>query len=597
MHEDLQRRQGIAGRLLAPEPVDEPLGGDHLGRGQRQHCEDGALPRRSERDDPTPLDHLDGTEQPELHALRVVVASDRMDDFAPDGPAPVACSRYWCRVAGPPRKADIVSTLPKLLLALMFGCATLVSVSSPAATVGPHCGALPGLTPNVWQGLGIGPGATDEWETAGNWSFGVAPSASADPYVCIPTGGVPRIRAGEEAQLVVLDVATGATLEVDTGGKLFLYGDQATRPSTIRGRLEVSGSTLGGPARTDVLGRLVLRNLAGAATLTTRECAYLLGPYRSGEEPCVPGTPIAGDTGLLVVADQGVVDVEGGGVNFGDQFQMIVHGLLRVRDGGYLAADHGTRLELRPRTGAGAGTGTLRFEDDGDYLEGKNDFGIPSLGAVVNQGQIVKNGGTGTTLVTGTYSQPAPGGVTVSSGTLLLPSGATKAAKVGAGDGYGSGRCELPVPGCQAKTFVDDRQNVRFKVPTIDTSGAAVVVRELSAKDSPADIGYPVEAHAVGLKASAAKPAVLTLSYDERLLGDKSWQSVRILRKADGSSRFATVRACQGNGRPPAGQVACVDRRGLAGSSRDVVDTEGPDGSPDVVMVVRTTQTSRWVAR
>ena len=159
----------------------------------------------------------------------------------------------------------------------------------------------------------------------------------------------------------------------------------------------------------------------------------------------------------------------------------MVHGLLRVHDDGFLAADHGTRLELLPHSGPTAGTGTLRFEDDGDYLEGRNDFGIAELGTVVNQGLIIKSGGTGTSLVTGTYSQPAPGAVTVGSGTLLLPSGSSTPATVGGGAGYGSGRCLVPgQPGCQAQTFDADRQNVQFQVPTEDTTGASVVIQELT---------------------------------------------------------------------------------------------------------------------
>ena len=232
------------------------------------------------------------------------------------------------------------------------------------------------------------------------------------------------IGAGQEAQLVALDVAADAQLTVDAGGKLFLYGGALT-PSTIRGRVEVIGATIGGPGRVDVSGALHLRSLgpSGPANITTRECALFAGPYRLGEEPCVPGLPIIGATGRIVVDDEGVVDVSGGRVNLADEFEITVHGLLRVHDDGFLAADHGTRLELLPHSAATPGTGTLRFEDDGDYVEGSNDSGIAELGTVVNQGLIIKSGGNGTSLLTGTYSQPAPGAVTVGSGTLLLPSG------------------------------------------------------------------------------------------------------------------------------------------------------------------------------
>jgi hypothetical protein len=302
--------------------------------------------------------------------------------------------------------------------------------------------------------------------------------------------------------------------------------------------------------------------------------------------------------GQVKVDDQGLVDVSGGLVNLGDQYQLQVHGLVSVHDGGSIAADRGTRLELLPHTGLTAGTGTLRFADDGSYLEGKNDFGIAALSTVVNQGQIVKSGGTGTSLVTGTYSQSSGGAVTVGSGNLLLPSGSSTPASVTAGSGYGTGRCLVPrQPGCQPQTFDLDQQNVGFRVPATDGSGASVLVQELSSASSPTDIGLPVEAHATGLSTTASDPAILSLRYDERLLDGRDWQSIDIYREATGTTTYVKLRPCRADGSPPSGQVACVDRRGLADSSRNVFDDEGPGSAPDVIMVIRTLQTSRWVAR
>ena len=305
-----------------------------------------------------------------------------------------------------------------------------------------------------------------------------------------------------------------------------------------------------------------------------------------------------GGVGQVKVDDQGLVDVSGGLVNLGDQYQLQVHGLLLVHDGGFIAADHGTRLELLPHTGLTAGTGTLRFADDGSYLEGHNDFGIAALSTVVNQGQIVKSGGTGTSLVTGTYSQPSGGAVTVGSGNLLLPSGSSTPASVSAGSGYGTGRCLVPrQPGCQPQTFDQDQQNVGFRVPATDSSGASVLVQELTSASSPDDIGFPVEAHATGLSTTASDPAILSLRYDERLLDGRDWQSIDIYREATGTTTYVKLHPCRADGSPPSGQVACVDRRGLPDSSRNVFDDEGPGGAPDVIMVIRTLQTSRWVAR
>jgi len=458
---------------------------------------------------------------------------------------------------------------------------------------------MPGLTPDVWQGQGVDPGADERWDNDANWSLGLAPVRLQNPYVCIPAGGMPVIGAGQEAQLLALDVAADGVLKVDTDGKLFVYGTALT-PSTIAGRVEVLGGAFGGPGTVEVSGTLDVRSLGTSdpATITTRECAFFPGPYRLGEEPCVPGVPILGPKGQIVVDDGGVVDFSGGRINFGDQFQMTVHGLVRVHDDGYLAADHGTRLELLPHSGTAPGTGTLRFEDDGDYLEGRNDFGIPAPGTVVNRGLIVKTGGTGTTVVTGTYSQPSPGAVTVDAGTLLLPSGSSIPATVGAGATYGSGSClTAGEQGCPAQTFDGDRQNVQFQVPSQDSTGASVIVQELSSPSSPTDIGLPVEAHATGLSADPSAPAILSFRYDERLLDGRDWTSVEVFRRATGTSAYVELQACLPDGAPPDGQVACVDRRGLPGSSRNVIDAEGPGGAPDVIMVIRTLETSRWVAR
>jgi len=479
------------------------------------------------------------------------------------------------------------------------GSTAAVAPSMPTEGLPSVCDVLAGLTPNVWQGAGVTPGADNQWDNDANWSLGIAPVHLSNPYVCVPAGGLPVIRGGQDARLVALDVASDAVLQVDDGGTLYLYGG-ALAPSKIEGRVELDGATLAGPARVEVSGTLALRTLgpSSEATLTTRECAYLAGPYPLGEALCVPGIPIAGVTGQLVVNDAGVVDVSGGLVNLGDQYQLLVRGLLRVHDGGSIAADHGSRLELRPHTGLTAGTGTLRFEDDGSYLEGNNDFGIPQLSTVVNQGQITKSGGTGTSLVTGAYSQPSPGAVTVNSGNLLLPSGSATPATVSAGAGYGTGRCLVRrQPGCQAQTSNQDRQNVGFQVPNVDTSGASVTVQELTTTSSSSDIGFPVVAHATGLSTTASDPAILSLRYDERLLGGQGWESVDVFHQGMGSTTYDKLRPCLAYGNPPSGQVACVDRRGLPGSSRNVFDDEGPGNAPDVIMVIRTLQTSRWVAR
>ena len=91
-----------------------------------------------------------------------------------------------------------------LLLALVMGASfpaagtalspagTPASGSQGGAALLPSvCDVLAGLTPDVWQGAGITPGADDQWDNDANWSLGIAPVHLSNPYVCIPAGGLP----------------------------------------------------------------------------------------------------------------------------------------------------------------------------------------------------------------------------------------------------------------------------------------------------------------------------------------------------------------------------------------------------------------------
>lgn len=475
-----------------------------------------------------------------------------------------------------------------LLLVLPFLTGTHAAEAMPTSALPTFCQLAPDA--NEWVGLGVTPGATDQWEDGANWSTGTSP-ATGDRDVCIPSGGQPRIRGGEEEHLRTLDLK--GTLTVDPGGKLFLYGSRAAdRDSVVRssGRLDVIGATLGGISKLHVLGTLMLRNNGPeeASTLLVRDCSYdsTPGPGYPGEEGCTtPPTPVSGPKGFVEVAENGLLDVQGGGVNLGDQFQVRVRGLLRVQAGAYIAADHGTRLEL-------AG-GTMRFEGDGGYLEGKieADTGIEAMSTLVNAGRITKSGGTGRALVSAAYSQPSPGKVSVRAGELLLPNGPVTPAFVGGGVTYGTGRCVDPnSTTCELTTNRRFRQSAQLQVPAADTTGADVVVNKLPTKSSSADLGLPFVLHAKGLDATS-DPAVITMRFDATVLRGKSAANVDIFRKS-GTAPYRRVRTCTGGGSPPAGEVACVDRTPSA--SRDVSNASG---APDVIMVIRTVDTSRWVGR
>ncbi len=306
---------------------------------------------------------------------------------------------------------------------------------------------------------------------------------------------------------------------------------------------------------------------------------------------------MAGPKGLLEVGDSGVVQVDNRGVNFEDEYVIRVRGLFRLSAQGYVAADRGTVFELAAKTGV-SGTGSFKIANDGGYYEGRTLNGVTTLGAFINGGRITKSGGTGTSVIEATYSTTTAGRIYVTAGSLILPDGTTQAASVSAGKTYGNGRCAVPAYACVPVTEAGvNLQSETFQVPTADTSGANVQVTEVTG--GPADrIGSQVTLHATGLTASPDAPAVVEFRYDSSILNGRTWSDIAIQRQADGSNAYFRVLACDSQGRPPAGALACVDRRRLSTSSRAVNDPGDPAGAPvDVIMVDPHPVTSRWVAR
>ena len=460
--------------------------------------------------------------------------------------------------------------------ALAIGAGSLAA-ASPAEAAG-YC-RLGGLTPNRWTG------AADHtsWNLAGNWSLGRVPDDTDEEtgYVCIATSDTVVLRAGESARLQAIDLSGSTTLDLRRGSALYVFGAQTTRASSLRAGTTVNLlGTLGGPGRYNLSGTMHWSSgQDGAATLTSRVCG--IGGTCSGPAP----TP-----GLLVVGDSALLDVDDRGVNLFDSYRIVVRGLLRLSGpGSYVAADRGTTLELRPRTGGG-GVGELRIENDGGWYEGFTRYGQTSLSTLVNAGLIHKAGGTGTSVVSATYKAVKGGTAQVDSGTLSLPPTVAHQVRVGAGDGYGFGDCATPSYGCAPVADPADPVTSTATVPGSDGDGAGLVVRRVTGSVPAGSLTGAVEVSATGLAASASDPAVLQLRYDASVIGARTPATVVVLRRPSSGGGYATVPDCLATGAPPAGAVACVDRRGLATSSRQL-----PDG--DVVMVVRTQGFSRWVAR
>ncbi|HET7398904.1 MAG TPA: hypothetical protein VFJ94_10320 [Intrasporangium sp.] len=467
--------------------------------------------------------------------------------------------------------------------ALVIGAA-LAALGAPSALTAPASAApafcsLTGMQKNVWTGA-AGDGL---WVTPGNWSRNRAPDLTdrSTGYVCIDAHGPVTMAAGESAELQAIDVATGTTLNLQRGSTLLVHGDQATRPSYLRGgSVTALSGTLGGPGRIELLGRLTWTSTTlGASTITTRRCGT--------GGTC--GAAVTGPRGLLVVGDNGLVDVTPLGVNLFDQYQLKVRGTLRLRGTAYVAADRGTSLELLPRTTT-TGVGTLLITNNGGWYEGRTLYGVSALSAVTNAGLVHKSAGTGTSVVVGSYTRAGAGTIRVGQGTLSMPDQVRHAVTVGSTDAYGFGACNGSSYACEPVADAQQPQTGTIRVPASDADGALIEL----APDGPGPagtLGEQVHAGATGMTVSSTDPAVLGLRYDTSVLGGRTWRQLVVERAPTGTTSYAIVPACPSSGEPPTtGIKACVDRRGLATSSRTL-----PDG--DALMVVRTTGFSRWRAR
>jgi hypothetical protein len=65
----LERRRGVLRRIVAPEQVDEPVGGDDLAGVEQQDGEDAALLRAAERQAPLAVEDLERAEEPVVEAV------------------------------------------------------------------------------------------------------------------------------------------------------------------------------------------------------------------------------------------------------------------------------------------------------------------------------------------------------------------------------------------------------------------------------------------------------------------------------------------------------------------------------------------------
>ena len=450
------------------------------------------------------------------------------------------------------------SCLTRLFAAAVVAAATVAGLpASPATSQAPECRwASRGYDVNRWVG---GPGS---WSDATKWSKQQVPGLATRDYACIPQGSDVVIDdQSPRVDLDLLELGRGARLTLRPGTALYLWADQnVVRSITKRDSvIELDGATLGGGGRLHVIGTLDAHEstTGSPAVLTTH-------PEDSS---------YAGPRGILEIGDEGLLDVHGSSsLRLSTQYVVDVHGKARLRDSAGLVADHGTTFMLQQHY-FGSGLGKLVVLNDGDFAVGQS-AGVQALPTFVNRGRIAKRA-QGLTTIEGLYFGD---------------------------DGKVSGdavadELQLPPPIVQGtpstessgtSTSAQDPQVASIQLPVTDPNGAEATIEPLDGVQVRGAIGVPMKVHARGMLASVADPAVIELRYDASLFTGpgtlRADPAVLEVKHAEGpNATYFVIPTCLGRGAMPLRATSCLDRS----TSR----TE--DGG--VVMVVRTTTTSRWI--
>lgn len=428
------------------------------------------------------------------------------------------------------------------------------TLAAPEAASG--CQAAPkGLVENSWLG------GSGSWSDATKWSQQVVPGLATRDYACLPTGADVVVDASVmRIDLDLLDLDSGARLTLQPGSALYVWGDQKEMRSVVRSDavLEVDGATLGGGGRLQVIGTVDVHRAAGGspAALSSRPVS----------------SPSKGRRGLLEIADQGVLDVHGAGnVRLARKYVVDVRGLVQLRESAGLVADNGTTMLLQQHA-YGSGVGRLLIRNDRGFVTGHR-AGIKRPATFVNEGRIVKRDSQGTSRIDGTYLGDGP--IIEKSGDVVYqlrpPETETCGDRVSCG---GTPTAQVP-------------QTASVELPITDLDEATVKIDPLESESVPGAIGVPMKVHATGLQATFADPVVIELRYDSTLFTSTTPPpdpAKLVVGHADGpDATYADVPDCAGRD-IPLGAFACLD----VGASH----TEGKD----LVLVIRTVDTSRWIA-
>jgi hypothetical protein len=451
-----------------------------------------------------------------------------------------------------------------IALSLTVAALTVVPAGS-ARAVDPAC---PFTSGDVRTFVGTN---SNSWADANNWSptgipndntTGTATPETNTTYVCIGTGKSVYMDKTELfnfssgwVELQGYWLGKDATLTVGDGVAL-MNNDHTEASVTEHGSLlSATSAYVGGQGTLLVKGDLSVAASAvtGASSLTSSHDSQ----------------PIATQTqeGHVVIDQVGRLLLPSLGVQMHRGYDIDVFGQLVMTGSGFLAPHFDTSVTVE------AG-GTYQFAGWGGFYEGPTDSGPDVIPSLVNRGTLLKTG-PDTALIgpnVDGYVEQGDAHIVVQGGTLGFAGGTTYTADVSGGQAFSTAQCTLHDANQPCAVELDpgrDPQSVAFTVPASDP-GAVVEVTELGPLD--------FLAHATDLAMNPADPATLNFRLGAGAEGIGTTQPADVQITHDG----VPIVSCVASGLP-AGATNCVDRQASSYDGRNVL------------MVVRTIQTSRYV--
>lgn len=452
--------------------------------------------------------------------------------------------------------------------------ASLLAVLGTAAPAAAATGCTGAMTGNQVRFTWTGGAGNGQWNDPGNWSTSTPVGHTAPTYygndpttddslrgfVCIQPASPVTIALDSSSHVHVQALEVSNATLVATGARVMVYGPAASHTSAIHAdaTVRLRASTLGGPGRLDVEGRVVWGESGfGVGTLDNDHCADF--PAAEAVDAC----PVT-RTGVLRVASGGLLEVAGRGVNLSDGYAVDVRpgGRVRISGAGYVAADRDTAIAVAPG-------GVLELAGDASVFEGKaNGQPDTDLAELTNDGTVLKSAGGGASALNVDYT--GGGRVDVRTGGLSIAGTAPITADLLAGARLGTASCGGSGPAgdgarpCLPATSGEDRQ-VAVLSPQQATSG--VVLQEGASLTQTGDLQPAV---------SITAPAVPSTLYLE-LQDPRPATELVVFRSRGGLQQ--RIPLCGAGGALPAGVSACiVGRRGGAGVSQLQVVTTDPNG-------------------